>query len=502
MQNLSIIILAAGKGSRMKSDLPKVMHKVAGREMLNMVIDEAKKLQPQSIAVVVSEEFAQFEKKVFDEHSAAVKISFALQKVRKGTADAVKIGLASLKKPAEKILILYGDTPLIQEKTLREMLEKISSRNNALCVLGFDCITDNAYGRLVTDVNGNLEKIIEFKDASPKEKKISLCNSGVVAVRGDQLGKLLAQVKNNNASGEFYLTDIVGIACNSKLQCSFIKTNADEVLGVNSRVELAKIEAIKQNFLRTKIMEAGTTLLDPSSIYFSYDTKISHDVIVHPHVVFGTKVAVEKNVEIKSFCHIDGAEIATGAVVGPFARIRPETKIGANVRIGNFVEIKKSLLKEGAKVNHLSYIGDSEIGREANIGAGVITCNYDGYGKFKTEIGDNVFVGSNSALVAPVKVGKGAVIGAGSVITQEVAVDELAVSRVKQVNIVRGGKKYHAAKMQNKNNTQQQEANKQKAAEVVQKKKLQIKSSKKLLAKTKINSPIKTKVSNKKTSKK
>jgi bifunctional UDP-N-acetylglucosamine pyrophosphorylase/glucosamine-1-phosphate N-acetyltransferase len=444
MKNLSIIVLAAGKGTRMKSDLPKVMHKVAGREMLNMVLDEAQKLEPQSISIVVSEDFASFQEKIIAQHSAT-KISFALQKVRKGTADAVKTGLKNFKKPAEKFLILYGDTPLIHEKTLRAMLEKID-KETALCILGFDCLADNAYGRLVVDVNGNLEKIIEFKDASVKERKISLCNSGVVAVRGALLDKLLAQVKNNNASGEFYLTDIVGIACKMGLKCGFIKTNEDEVLGVNSRVELAKIEAIKQNELRKKHMEAGVTLVDPASVYFACDTKISSDVIIHPHVVFGENVVVEKNVELRSFCHIEGASIGSGSVVGPFARIRPETKIGENVRVGNFVEIKKSLIKKGAKINHLSYVGDSEIGVEANIGAGVITCNYDGYKKFKTIIGDEVFVGSNSALVAPVKVGNGAVIGAGSVVTQDVAADDLAVSRARQVNIAKGGKKYRQRK--------------------------------------------------------
>lgn len=425
----------------MKSDLPKVMHKVAGREMLNMVIDEAQKLQPQNISIVVSQDFAPFQQSIIAEHPAA-KISFALQKVRKGTADAVKTGLKNFKKPAENFLILYGDTPLIDEKTLRAMLEKIND-GSALCVLGFDAKEDNAYGRLVVDVNSNLQKIIEYKDANAKERKISLCNSGVVAVQGAWLEKLLSQVKNNNAAGEFYLTDIVAIACNQGLKCGFIKTDEDEVLGVNSRFELAKVEAIKQNNLRKKHMDAGVTMLDPSSVYFSYDTKVAADVIIQPHVFFGSQVVVEKNVEIRSFCHIEGASIGSGSVVGPFARLRPQTKLAENVRVGNFVEIKKSLIKKGAKINHLSYVGDSEIGAEANIGAGVITCNYDGYSKFKTTIGDNVFVGSNSALIAPVKVGKGAVIGAGSVITKDVVADDLAVARPNQVNIAKGGKKYH-----------------------------------------------------------
>ncbi len=299
---------------------------------------------------------------------------------------------------------------------------------------------------MVVDENGHLEKIVEFKDATAEEKKIALCNSGVMGVAGTQLKNLLAKVKNENAVQEFYLTDIVEIAGELGLKRTFLKTKLEEVLGVNSRFELAKIEEIKQQQLRRKMMDLGVTLLDPSSVYFSFDTKIAQDVVIHPQVFFGPKVAIEKNVEIKSFSHIEGAKILSGAVVGPFARIRPETEIGENVRVGNFVEIKKSQIKKGAKINHLSYIGDSEIGEESNIGAGTITCNYDGYNKSKTTVGRNVFIGSNSALVAPVEIADGAVVGAGSVITKNVAADDLAVSRSKQINLPEGGKKFHEAK--------------------------------------------------------
>lgn len=405
-----------------------------------MVIDEAKKLDPQNITIVVSEEMKNSQGKILKTHPE-VKISFALQKERKGTAHAVQIGLEKIQKLGEKFLILYGDTPLISEATLKKMVEKLA--DFSLCILAFEDKEENAYGRLVVDTNGNLEKIIEFKDASKNEKKITLCNSGVIAVDGKKIKNLLAKIKNENAAGEFYLTDIVGIASEMKLKKTFIKTEITEVLGVNSRVELAKIEEIKQQELRKKMMDGGATLLDPSTIHFSFDTKISHDVIIHPHVVFGEKVIIEKNIEVKSFCHIEGAEIGSGSVVGPFARIRPQTKISENVRIGNFVEIKKSQIKSGAKINHLSYVGDSEIGHESNIGAGTITCNYDGHNKFKTKIGKNVFIGSNSALVAPVEIGDGAVIGAGSVITKNVAKDDLAVARAKQIEIKNGGKKFH-----------------------------------------------------------
>lgn len=446
--SLSIIILAAGKGTRMKSDLPKVMHKIASREMLNMVIDEAKKLEPQNITIVVSEEMQNFQEKIIDQHPES-KINFVLQKERHGTGHAVKTALEKIEKLGKKVLVLYGDTPLISSHTLKKMSEKLE--DSALCILAFDCFYENMYGRLVVDVNSNLKKIIEYKDASKNEREITLCNSGVVAIDGNQINKLLSQITNNNAAKEYYLTDIVAISAASKLNCSFIQTNEEEVLGVNSRAELAKIEAIKQNLLRKKMMDNGVTLIDPLSTYFAFDTKISHDVIIHPNVVFGTKVVVEKDVEIKSFCHIEGAEIGAGAVVGPFARIRPQTKIDQKVRVGNFVEIKKSHIKHGAKINHLSYIGDSEIGAESNIGAGTITCNYDGYNKFKTIIGKNVFIGSNSALVAPVKIGDGAVVGAGSIITKNVEKDELAVSRAKQTNLEEGGKKYHNTKSQDKN---------------------------------------------------
>ncbi len=442
-QNLSIIILAAGKGTRMKSDLPKVMHKVAGREMLNMVIDTAKKSEPKNIAIVISEEMEQFKEKIIETHPE-IKISFAIQKERKGTAHAVKTGLSAIEKLGSKVLILYGDTPLISPHIIDKMIAKIDE--TSLCILGFHCFEENGYGRLVVNSNNHLEKIIETKDATAKEKKITLCNSGVIAVDGKIIEKLLEKVKNNNAAGEFYLTDIVGIANEMNLKCAFIETKEEEVLGVNSRFELAKIENIKQEILRKKMMDLGVTLIDSNSVYFSFDTKISHDVIIHPHVVFGCNVVIEKDVEIKSFCHIDGAEIMSGAVVGPFARIRPQTKISQNARIGNFVEIKKSNVKRGAKINHLSYIGDSEIGEESNIGAGTITCNYDGYNKFQTKIGKNVFIGSNSALVAPIEIGDGAVIGAGSVITKNVEKDDLAVARTKQTAILQGGKKFHQTK--------------------------------------------------------
>lgn len=442
-KNISIIILAAGKGTRMKSELPKVMHKVAGREMLNMVIDTAKKSNPKNISIVISEEMERFKEKIIQTHPE-IKISFVIQKERKGTAHAVQTGLSALDKIAEKVVILYGDTPLISSQIIEKMIEKINK--SALCVLGFHCFEENGYGRLVIDQEGHLARIVERKDSNDEEKKITLCNSGVVAVKGEQIESLLQQVKNENAAGEFYLTDIVGIANNNSLKSSFIETKEEEVLGVNSRVELAKVETIKQNQIRKEMMESGVTLLDPNSVYFSFDTQIAAETIIHPQVFFGQNVEIASNVEIRSFSHIEGAKIGAKSVIGPFARIRPETEIGEEVRIGNFVEVKKSKIKKGAKVNHLSYVGDSYVDELANIGAGTVTCNYDGYNKFKTRIGKNVFIGSNSSLVAPVEIADGAVVGAGSVITEDVLKDELAIARSKQTNISDGGKSYHRNK--------------------------------------------------------
>ena len=451
MENISIIILSAGKGTRMKSELPKVMHRVAGREMVNMVIDEAKKLNPKNITLVVSLEMEMFYDKIKNEHKNQ-QIDFVIQNERKGTGHAVSCTMSTFndnKKLHKKVLILYGDTPLISHKTLEKMLQKID--DFSLCLLGFDDEKENAYGRLVINDSGHLEKIVEFKDADEIERKIALCNSGVIAVDGDALPHLLSQIKNNNSAQEFYLTDIVAIANNRGLKCTFIKTNITEVLGVNSRVELANIEKIKQKQIRQKMMENGVTLVSPKTVHFNFDTEISQDTIIHPNVVFGSAVKIASNVEIKSFCHIEGALIQKNAVIGPFARIRPQSEIHENVHIGNFVEIKKSQIAKNSKINHLSYIGDSEIGENTNIGAGTITCNYDGFNKFKTKIGDNVFIGSNSALVAPVEIKNGAIVGAGSVITKNVEIDDLAVSRTSQTNISKGAVKFRKSKSSKKN---------------------------------------------------
>jgi bifunctional UDP-N-acetylglucosamine pyrophosphorylase/glucosamine-1-phosphate N-acetyltransferase len=442
----SIIILAAGKGTRMKSSLPKVLHKIANREMLNLVIDTAKELNPIDIIIVISKEMQQFVPIIKKEHPK-INLNFVIQEQQIGTADAVLTGIKSLSKISETVLVLYGDTPLIKAKTLELMINN-PQQKNSVCVLGFDCDEENKYGRLIVK-NNQLIKIVEFKEASTKEQELTFCNSGVMAIDGAKINSLLAKINNKNTSGEFYLTDIISIARTQNLDCGFIKTNKTEVLGVNSRAELAKIEKIKQKEIKNQLMENGVTMHDPKSIYFSFDTKISNDVIIHPNVVFGCGVKIDSNVEIKSFSHIEGAKIESGAVIGPFARIRPKTTIGQNVRIGNFVEIKKSIIKKDTKINHLSYIGDANIGEKTNVGAGTITCNYDGYKKHQTKIGKKVFIGSNTSLIAPINIEDDTIIGAGSVIIDDVKNGDLAISRTKQQNIKNGGNNYHHKKQKN-----------------------------------------------------
>ncbi len=447
-QALSIIILCAGKGTRMKSSLPKVMHKIAGRRMIDMVIDEAIKLDPKNITLVISQDILAHRQEIIDNHKSKIKLDFVVQENRLGTANAVDCGLKYLKNSSQeigrKVLILYGDTPLISCDSLKKMLDKLT--DSSLCILAFEDEEENSYGRLIIDDANHLQQIVEFKDANPDQRKIILCNSGVVGVDGQYIEQLISQVKNCNSSQEFYLTDIVSIASNHGLKRSFIKTNSSEVLGVNSRSELAQIEKIKQKQLRKKMLENGVTLIAPKTVFFNFDTEISSDVVIYPNVVFGDKVKIESNVEIKSFCNIEGAEIKSGSVIGPFARIRSGTVIEEDSKIGNFVEIKKSQIKKGAKISHLSYVGDAEIGENSNLGAGTITCNYDGYNKFKTVIGENVFIGSNTALIAPINIGDNAVIGAGSVITKNVNADDLAISRAKQQNLENGGKNFHHKK--------------------------------------------------------
>jgi len=428
---VACIILAAGKGTRMKSKLPKVMHEVARKPMLLHVVDTALALKPQTVAVVTSPDMTSVRNAL--ERQYKDKVANAIQQEQRGTGDAVKAAKAALKDVTGTVLILYGDTPLIRTETLASMAALLKKNSKlGLVVLGMEIDMPNDYGRLILDKNSNVERIVEARDATAKEKAVTLCNSGVMAVRANLLFSLLGKLTNKNAKNEYYLTDIVALARKEGHSCGMIKTDSLELLGVNSRAELACAEANMQRRLRKKAMENGATFIDPASVFLACDTKLGQDVVVHPHVVFGPGVEVADNVEIRSFCHLEGAKVYEGAIIGPFARLRPGAVIGESAHVGNFVEIKQAMLERGAKANHLSYIGDANVGEGANIGAGTITCNYDGYAKHRTVIGNNAFIGSNTALVAPVIIGDGAVIGAGSTISEDVEPDALAIARAPQ----------------------------------------------------------------------
>jgi bifunctional UDP-N-acetylglucosamine pyrophosphorylase/glucosamine-1-phosphate N-acetyltransferase len=450
-KTISIIILGAGKGTRMKSKISKVLHKIANLSMIEHIILQSKKLHPNEINIVISEEMGLKTRQ--DLGKKYDNLNFTIQKERLGTGHAVKMAVENSKKESDIYLVLYGDTPFIEEETLKNIIK--NSKENDVSVLAFEPKNPLTYGRLVT-CGTSLEKIVEFKDANEEEKKINLCNSGVMAINGAKIKNLLSQINNKNASKEFYLTDIIAIAKNNNLECSFIKCDENEVLGVNSKTELSEAEKIFQNKKRKEMMENGVTLINPDSVYFSYDTKVSNDVVIFPNVVFGLDVNIDSDCQIKSFCHIEGAKISKNSIIGPFARIRPGSNLSEDVKIGNFVEVKKSNISKGVKINHLSYIGDTNIGKNSNIGAGTITCNYDGYNKFNTNIGKDVFIGSNSSLVAPIDIADDSMVGAGSVITKNMNKNDLAVSRAKQVNIKNGSLNFREAakcKKDNKDNS-------------------------------------------------
>jgi len=427
---VAVIVLAAGKGTRMKSDKHKVLHPIGGLPMVGHVLKSAQALDARRSVLVVGSLKEQLEAAYGNE--AAI----ALQEPQLGTAHAVQAAQSQLADFEGDILILYGDVPLIRPETLGTMLERLNTPVNgvdpACVVLAFRPADAAAYGRIITDEAGVIQTMVEFKDATPEQRAINLCNSGVMAVKSEQLWKLLARVGNNNAAGEYYLPDIVMLARQDGLPSVVVETGEEEVAGVNSRVELAAVEAVFQNRRRLEAMVEGVTLIAPETVFFSHDTEIGRDVVVEPHVVFGPKVKVESGAIIRAFSHLEGATVASGCEVGPYARLRPGAVLREKAKVGNFVEVKKSVLEAGAKVNHLTYIGDAIVGERANVGAGTITCNYDGYFKYQTRIGAGAFIGSNSSPVAPVNIGDGAIVGAGSVVTKDVTADALAVARGNQ----------------------------------------------------------------------
>ncbi len=396
-----IVILAAGKGTRMNSALPKVLHQVAGRSMLGHVLHLARSAEGARLAVVIGPGMDDVAAEV---HRIEPAAEVFVQTAQAGTADAVLAARGALEGHAGEVIVFYADTPLIETPTLAALRGAIAA-GPGIAVLGFEAKDPTGYGRLLTSPDGTLLAIREHKDASAEEKKVTLCNSGVLAFRVPDLLSVLGRIGNANAKGEYYLTDAVEIARADGIRASVVSCPEDEVLGVNSRAGLATAERIWQERARRKAMDGGATLISPDTVYFSFDTVIGRDVVIEPHVIFGRGVTIADGAYIKAFCHFEGATVGPGAEVGPFARLRPGTSLGPKVHIGNFVEVKNSVLGAGAKANHLSYVGDGTVGARVNIGAGTIFCNYDGFFKYRTEIGEGAFIGSNSSLVAPVKIG-------------------------------------------------------------------------------------------------
>ncbi len=429
---LAVVVLAAGMGTRMKSSRPKVLHEVAGKPMLHHVLHTSAALAPERSVVVIGAGMEAVE-------AACRGHRTVVQSPQKGTGHAVACASEALEgfhgaNGRGTVLVLYGDTPLLTSETLRRMAALREGPDApALVALGFRPADTTGYGRMLVDPgDGRLLRIVEAADAGPDELAVGLCNGGILLGDGPTLFSLLERVGNDNAKGEYYLTDVYGLAAEAGLTTRVVEADEEELLGVNAQAELAHAEAAMQRRLRAAAMAGGATLIDPETVWLSHDTELSPDVVIEPGVFFGPGVTVESGARIRAFSHLEGAHLGAGAVVGPYARLRPGTRIDAGARVGNFVEVKNAVLEPGAKANHLSYIGDARVGAKANVGAGTITCNYDGFGKFRTEIGAGAFIGSNTALVAPVKIGDGALVAAGSTISRDVGDDDVAIERAKQ----------------------------------------------------------------------
>jgi bifunctional UDP-N-acetylglucosamine pyrophosphorylase / glucosamine-1-phosphate N-acetyltransferase len=427
------VILAAGSGTRMKSAMPKVMHPIAGRPMIAYPLEALRPLSPAAIIVVVGPRM----------EGVAATIAPAESVVQDpplGTGDAVRTAMRALdgrlapQAPIEDVLVLYGDTPFLATETLSRLLAERRRTAAAVLVSGMRPADPAPYGRFVLAPDGALERIVEAADAGPEEQSIGLVNGGIMVIEACRLGEFLDALDSDNAKGEYYLTDVVAIARRKGLACRAVELPAEELVGINTRTELAEAEFLMQRRLRRTAMDSGVTLVAPETVFLSADTRLGRDVVVEPNVTFGPGVTVGEGARIRSFSHLEGATVGAGAIVGPFARLRPGAVLEEDVHVGNFVEVKAARLGAGAKASHLSYIGDSDIGARTNIGAGTITCNYDGVNKFRTIIGEGAFIGSNTALVAPVTVGDGAIIAAGSVVTRDVPADALTIARGQQVD--------------------------------------------------------------------
>jgi bifunctional UDP-N-acetylglucosamine pyrophosphorylase/glucosamine-1-phosphate N-acetyltransferase len=426
--SVALIILAAGKGTRMKSDLPKVLHSIAGAPLLIHAMKSGASLEPDRTVIVAGHGAQAVEAAAKDWSDDAEVV---LQTEQLGTGHAVAQAAAALDGFEGDAIVLYGDTPFIQPETLEAMLAARTEHD--VVVLGFNAADPGKYGRLIMN-GGTLEKIVEFKDASGEERAVTLCNSGVICAKSDVLSELVSAVSDDNAAGEYYLTDIIGIARSKGLSATVVECAEAETMGINSRAELADGEVAFQARARRAAMDNGVTLQAPDTVYFSHDTYIGSDTIIEPNVVFAVGVTVENNATIRAFSHLEGCHVSRGGVIGPYARLRPGAELAEDVKVGNFVEIKNAVIDTGAKVNHLSYIGDAHVGARTNIGAGTITCNYDGVFKHHTTIGEDVFIGSNTMLVAPVKLGRESMTATGTIVTHDVPDGDLAVGRVRQEN--------------------------------------------------------------------
>lgn len=421
--DIAIIILAAGRSTRMKSARSKVLHEVGGLPLLSHVIKTAEKLKPKKIVVVVAPGMQ-------DVTKAAYPHQTVVQKKALGTGDAVKAGMSALRNFKKgNILVLCGDVPLVQLPDLKRLIATRKRKKAGICIAAMTPHDPGAYGRLVFNADGSLKKIVEAKDATSVEKEITLCNAGIVCIDAARANAWLGKIKNNNSKKEYYLTDLPAIAAAENSKTYAIEFPDETVLGINSRMDLAMVEYVFQHIKREEILGGGVTLRDPESVYFSWDTKIAPDVTVEPHVIFGSGVSIDSGAVIKSFSHLEGVMIEKNVSLGPFARIRPGTVIKESARIGNFVEVKKSKIGKGAKINHLAYVGDTDMGEAVNFSAGAITVNFDGFNKYQTKIGKDVMVGSNVNLIAPVTLHDGAFVAAGSTITEDVPANALSIGR-------------------------------------------------------------------------
>lgn len=423
------IILAAGKGTRMKSPLPKVLHEVAGMPMVGHVVASAKQAGSDSLAIVTGHGSDEVRKTL---DSLDIQADYFVQKDQLGTGDAVNAARQAISTCPDDILVMFGDTPLVKSETLLAARQQLADGADVI-VIGFRTNDPSGYGRLV-EKNGHLMAIVEEKEASAEQKTITFCNGGLMAFNGKHLPAILDQIDNDNNKGEYYLTDAVEIANNMNLRVVAIETPFESILGVNTRVELAEVEALWQEKTRKRHMLAGVAMTAPETVFFQHDTSLGKNVTLEPNIYFGPGVRIADNARIRAYSHLEGCSVGEGAEVGPFARLRPGADLGSSSKVGNFCEVKKAEIGAGAKVNHLTYIGDAVIGAGANIGAGTITCNYDGYNKFNTKIGNNAFIGSNSSLVAPVSIGDNAYIASGSVISDDVPDDALGIGRARQEN--------------------------------------------------------------------